>query len=76
MVGASAVASRRMRFLSSIDPVAACSLTAELDPSATMVVSIALQGNEETGLATKTLKTWLLYALGSPSRRPDQSKSH
>ena len=65
---------RRLHFLSSIDPVAAAVLTDELDPAATLVVSIALEGREETGLATKYLKSWLLYTLGSPSRRPDQSK--
>ena len=30
-----------------------------------MVISFALQGKEETGLATQTMKTWLLQQLSS-----------
>jgi glucose-6-phosphate isomerase len=63
---------RRLRFLSSIDPVATADAVSDLDPASTLVISIALQGNEETGLATKTIKSWLLKALTSSNRRPDQ----
>lgn len=73
LAGTPSVVSRHIHFLSSIDPVTATSLTSELDPAATVVVSIALAGNEETGLATKALKSWLLYTLGNPNRRPDLS---
>lgn len=61
---------RRMRFLTRIDPVAAAHVIEDLDPAATLVISWALQGNEETGLATKLLKSWLLQELGN-NRRPD-----
>ncbi|CAB9525391.1 Glucose-6-phosphate isomerase, cytosolic [Seminavis robusta] len=44
-------------------PLARNRLLAELDAASTMVISFALQGNEETGLATATLKSWLLQQL-------------
>lgn len=61
---------RRMRFLTSLDPLAAASAVEGLDPSSTMVISIALKGTEETSAATRTLKNWLLQGVGH-SRRPD-----
>lgn len=61
---------RRMRFLTSLDPLAAASSVADLDPASTMVISIALKGTEETSAATRTLKNWLLQGVGH-SRRPD-----
>ncbi|GAX23802.1 hypothetical protein FisN_12Hu384 [Fistulifera solaris] len=61
---------RQMHFLTRVDPVTAAAVVADLDPASTLVISIALNGNEETGLATKTLKTWLLNALAK-SGRPD-----
>jgi len=61
---------RRMRFLTSLDPLAAASAVADLDPASTMVISIALKGTEETSAATRTLKNWLLQGVGH-SRRPD-----
>lgn len=60
-------AGRRLRFLTSLDPNAAAALTAELDPAATLVVSVALEGNEETGLVTSTLKNWLIKSMGGSS---------
>lgn len=60
--------SRRMKFLSSVDPVLAAEVVTDLDPGSTLVVSIALNGNEETGIATKTLKNWLLQSLGTNRR--------
>jgi glucose-6-phosphate isomerase len=64
---------RKLYFLTSVDPLAAAALVSELDAASTMVISVALQGNEETGLATKTLKTWLLQQLASTqqSKRVD-----
>jgi glucose-6-phosphate isomerase len=64
---------RKLYFLTSVDPLAAASLVSELDAASTMVISVALQGNEETGLATKTLKAWLLQQLASTqqSKRVD-----
>lgn len=61
---------RRMRFLTSLDPLAAAYAVADLDPASTMIISIALKGNEETASATRTLKNWLLQRVGH-SRRPD-----
>ena len=65
---------RRLHFLTSVDPLAAASLVSELDAGSTMVISLALQGNEETGLATKTMKTWLLQQLGGTSASSSQPK--
>jgi glucose-6-phosphate isomerase len=62
---------RTLRFLSTIDPLAAAQVVTHLDPASTLVISLALNGNEETGLATKVIKTWLLQSLGS-NRRADQ----
>lgn len=64
------VVARRLHFLTSVDPVAAADIVADLDPGSTLVISFALNGNEETGRATKTLKSWLLQALGT-NRRAD-----
>lgn len=61
---------RTIRFLTTVDPVAAASTVADLDPASTLVVSIALNGNEETSHATKTIKSWLLQHLAS-NRRAD-----
>jgi Phosphoglucose isomerase len=55
---------RRIKFLTSVDPVRAAAVVADLDPASTLIISFALQGNEETTLATQTLKTWLLHGLG------------
>jgi len=68
--GSRAMHHRRMRFLTSVDPLAAASVVADLDPASTMVISIALKGTEETSAATRTLKNWLLQGIGH-SRRPD-----
>lgn len=59
---------RQLHLMTSIDPSKTTKLMAELDPASTLVVSIALQGNEETGLATQLLKQWLLQHL---TPRPD-----
>lgn len=58
---------RRLHFLSSVDPLAAAALAGDLDAGSTLVVSFALQGNEETGLATQSMKTWLLQQLAGGS---------
>jgi glucose-6-phosphate isomerase len=63
---------RRLHLLTRVDPVAAAAVVADLDPACTVVISIALNGNEISGLATKTLKSWLLHALLGSNRRPDQ----
>jgi glucose-6-phosphate isomerase len=51
---------RRMHFITSVDPVKIASTLSGLDPASTVVVSVAVTGKEETGLATKILKNWLL----------------
>lgn len=61
---------RRMRFLTSLDPLAAASTVQDLDPASTMIISIAVKGTEETFAATRTLKNWLLQGIGH-SRRSD-----
>lgn len=70
LVGASNLATRRLHFLTTVDPIAAARLVGDLEAASTLVVSIALNGNEETGLATRTLKSWLLTQLGT-NRRAD-----
>lgn len=59
---------RRIKFLTSVDPVRAAAVVADSDPSSTIVISIALTGEEETTMATQTLKTWLLTNLGNGRR--------
>ena len=61
---------RRIKFLTSIDPIRAAALIADLDPASTLVITIALNGNEENLMATSTLKNWLLKSLGN-GRRPE-----
>lgn len=61
---------RRIKFLTSVDPIRAAAVVADLDPASTLVISIALSGNEETAVATRTMKNWLLQSLGS-GRRPE-----
>jgi glucose-6-phosphate isomerase len=63
-------AMRGIRFLTSVDPVRAAGVLGALDPASTMVINIALQGNEETKIATDTLKMWLLQSLGK-GRSPE-----
>ena len=65
------VSGRRILFLTSLDPNAAAALTADLDPATTLVVSIALQGNEETGLVTSALKNWLLKSSLGNNRKTE-----
>jgi len=62
---------RRMKFLTTVDPIRAATLVvADSDPASTLVISIALAGEEEaTMLATQTLQTWLLVNLGGQHGR-------
>eukprot|EP00536_Pseudo-nitzschia_multiseries_P006493 jgi/Psemu1/193237/e_gw1.139.123.1 len=65
---------RRLKFLTTVDPVQAAAVVANLDPSSTLVISVAVAGEDETELAmtaTRTLQTWLLTNLGGHGRRPD-----
>ena len=61
---------RRLKFLTSVDPVRAVAVVADLDPASTIVISLALRGNEETAVATQTMRSWLLRSLAS-GRRPE-----
>lgn len=67
--GVKAGQQRRIKFLTSLDPVRAAAVVADLDPASTLVVSISISGNEETTIATKTMRSWLLQSLGNHGRR-------
>ena len=41
-----------------------------------MIISIAVQGNEETNIATETMKQWLLRGLGSGRRSELVTSKH
>ncbi|KAL7566734.1 hypothetical protein ACA910_017786 [Epithemia clementina (nom. ined.)] len=58
---------RRLVFLSTMDPVAAAQTLQDLDAATTLVVSIALRGNEETCMITSLIKQWILQELGGSS---------
>jgi glucose-6-phosphate isomerase len=62
---------RRIKFLTSVDPVRAAACVADSDPAKTVVISIALMGGEETGVSTQTLQNWLLTNLGGHGRRSE-----
>ena len=65
---------RRIKFLTTFDPVQAAAVIADLDPSSTLVISVAIAREEDaemTILASRTLQTWLLTNLGGHGRRPD-----
>lgn len=68
---------RRLFLVPNMDPVATADAIRDLDPAVTLVVSIALAGMEETGLATKLLKNWLLQGLCSPEKdqKPHRNSS-
>lgn len=65
---------RKIHFLTTLDPLAASKLVAQLDAGSTMVITFALKGNEETELATQTIKTWLLRQLSSSSSSSSSSR--
>ena len=68
------IGQRRIKFLTTVDPVRAAAVVADSDPSTTLVVTIAMMGEEEIELAmlaTRTLQTWLLTTLGGHGRRPE-----
>ena len=71
---ASVKVGRRMKCLTTVDPIAAASVVADLDPASTLVISLALLGTEETGRATLMLKNWLLKGLTSTSSTSNTAK--
>jgi len=73
----SQVTPRRMHFITSIDPAAVENCLHDLRPGSTLIINIALHGNEDTGLTTKGLKNWLLNDLSNKnSKRPDTVVNH
>ena len=60
---------RRIKFLTTVDPIRWASVVADCDPACTIVINIALSANEETAMATRTMKTWLLQSLGNGRRQ-------
>ena len=69
--------SRRLVFLSTMDPVAAAQTLQDLDAASTLVVSLGPRGNEETGMITSILKQWLLQELGgSNNSHASNTSSH
>ena len=63
---------RRIKFVTSMDPVRVAGVVADSDAATTMVVTIALTGKEETTMtATGLLQSWLFEKLGvTHGRRP------
>jgi hypothetical protein len=59
---------RRMEFISSPDPLTMAATMSDLDPASTLVITIALRGDEETNIVTRTLKNWLIQGLGARKR--------
>lgn len=71
MTGRKGVGYRRLRFVTSVDPVRVASIVADLDATATLVVTIATTGREEIVKATGLLQSWLFKSLGVfDGRRP------
>eukprot|EP00547_Thalassionema_nitzschioides_P007046 CAMPEP_0194207868 /NCGR_PEP_ID=MMETSP0156-20130528/6495_1 /TAXON_ID=33649 /ORGANISM="Thalassionema nitzschioides, Strain L26-B" /LENGTH=536 /DNA_ID=CAMNT_0038934731 /DNA_START=263 /DNA_END=1873 /DNA_ORIENTATION=- len=62
---------RRLRLISSIDTVDALKELQDLDASTTLVITLALTGQEETGLASRQLKHWLVQQLSAVSRKTE-----
>jgi glucose-6-phosphate isomerase len=66
-----AAGQRRIKFVTSVDPVRVAGVVADLDAATTLVVTIALTGKEETMAATGLLQSWLFQSLGVlQGRRP------
>jgi glucose-6-phosphate isomerase len=66
-----AAGQRRIKFVTSVDPVRVAGVVADLDAATTLVITIALTGKEETMAATGLLQSWLFQSLGVlQGRRP------
>jgi len=66
---------RRMRFITSVDPLALSVALQGLEPGSTIVVQISIRGNEETSATMNILKNWLLQNLTSV-KRPESVINH
>ncbi|KAG7359778.1 glucose-6-phosphate isomerase [Nitzschia inconspicua] len=65
---------RRIKFLTSVDPVRAAACVADSNPASTVVISLALVAADEedtNNMATQTLQNWLLTNLGGHGRRTE-----
>ena len=67
------ISPRRMRFITSMDPIALESAVEGLHPGSTIIVSISMQGNENEhlDLSTHGIRTWLIQDLGKYAKRAD-----
>lgn len=66
-----AAGQRRIKFVTSVDPVRVAGVVADSDAATTLVVTIAFTGKEETMIATGLLQSWLFQSLGVlQGRRP------
>lgn len=63
---------RQLRFIDRLDPQQMASVLDDIDPASTLVVTIAVTGQEDTGLATKLVKNWLMQGL--KNQRTEVSK--
>jgi len=71
MTGRKGAGHRRMRFITSVDPVRVASVISDLDPTTTLIITIAMTGKEEILTATGLLQSWLFKSLGVlEGRRP------
>lgn len=64
---------RSMRFLTSFDPISIASTLSDMNPEQTIVVTIAVGGDESDvlHLVEHTIKPWLLSGLKSYAKRPE-----
>jgi glucose-6-phosphate isomerase len=54
---------RQLKVIDRVDPQHIASVLEEIDPASTLVVTIAVTGKEDTGMATKIIKGWLMQGL-------------
>jgi glucose-6-phosphate isomerase len=64
LAGRRGAGKRRMRYVTSVDPVRVASAVSDLDPASTLVVTTAITGKEEIILAAGLLQSWLFKSLG------------
>lgn len=63
---------RQIKIIDRVDPQHIASVLGDLEPASTLVVTIAVTGKEDTGLATKLIKGWLMDGL--KNQRAEVSK--
>ena len=84
-VGMNNTPQRRIKFLTTCDPIRAAAVVADSKPGATLVVTLSPTtspinsseientGSDEIGIASKTLQTWLISHLGQNGKVPVDS---